>query len=88
MMFLVVERFRDGNPHPVRERFVTRGRLLPDGVTYRDSWIDEHGARCFQVMEAADRDALQRWIDRWSDLIEFDVIPVVAPADYWARIAS
>ncbi len=85
MLFFVVETFRGGDPRPVHRRFAERGRLLPEGVLYRGSWIDAANARCFQIVEAPEREALQQWLDRWSDLIDFDVIPVVEPAAYWAR---
>jgi hypothetical protein len=59
MLFMVIEDFKDGDPNPIRERFVRDGRMLPDGVIYHASWVDPANSRCFQVMEAKDRDALQ-----------------------------
>jgi Protein of unknown function (DUF3303) len=84
MLFMVVERFRDALD--VRDRFVERGRMLPEGVTYHASWIDPARARCFQIMEAVDAGALDPWIARWNDIIEFEVIPVLSSADYWSTI--
>jgi hypothetical protein len=81
MLFMVIEQFRDANPTPVRERFSQRGRMLPDGVTYHASWIDPARARCFQVMEAGDAHALSAWMQQWADLVDFEVIPVVASPD-------
>jgi hypothetical protein len=52
MLFMVIESFKRGDPAPVGERFKVCGRMLPDGVTYQASWIDETGSRCFQIMEA------------------------------------
>jgi hypothetical protein len=52
MLFMVIESFKRGDPGPVGERFKVCGRMLPDGVTYQASWIDETGSRCFQIMEA------------------------------------
>jgi hypothetical protein len=86
MLFMVIEQFVDGDPLPVRTRFQQRGRMLPDGVTYHASWIDAKRARCFQVMEAADANALQPWLAAWSDIVEFDVIPVLASSEYWATL--
>ncbi|MGE5176015.1 MAG: DUF3303 domain-containing protein, partial [Hyphomicrobiales bacterium] len=37
-------------------------------------------ARCYQVMECDDRALLDEWISRWSDLVDFDVIPVMTSA--------
>jgi hypothetical protein len=88
MLFMVIEQFRNGDPLPVRTRFQERGRMLPNGVTYHASWIDSSRARCFQVMEADNVGALQPWLDAWNDIVEFEVIAVLASADYWANLES
>jgi hypothetical protein len=59
--------------------------MLPEGLTYHVSWMETWGARCFQIMEAARLDALNVWIGRWNDLVEFEVTPVLTSADYWSR---
>jgi hypothetical protein len=82
MLFMVIENF-DGNIQAVAERFQEKGRMLPDGVTYHASWVESNGARCFQVMEAPTRELLDAWIDRWRDLVDFEVIPVLTSADFW-----
>lgn len=88
MLFMVIERFRNGDPLPVRTRFRERGRMLPNGVTYHASWLDPSQARCFQVMEADDVAALQPWLEAWNDIVEFEVIPVLPSAEYWANLDS
>lgn len=84
MLFMVIEQFRD--TRAVHDRFVERGRMLPNGVTYHASWIDPERARCFQVMEAENSDALAPWIAAWNDLVQFEVVPVLVSADYWANV--
>lgn len=59
--------------------------MLPEGVVYVNSWLEPNGARCFQVMEAPDRRALGAWMDKWNDLVDFEVIPVVTSADFWTN---
>jgi len=86
MLFMVTETFRD--VPAMRHRFQTQGRLMPAGVSYHASWLDPAGGRCFQVMEAADRATLQTWIDRWSDIVDFDVVPVLTSKDYWDSTAK
>jgi len=85
MLFMVIERFRHGDPTAVGERFKASGRMLPDGVTYQASWMDEAGSRCFQIMEAPALDALNEWVRRWDDLVEFEITPVLTSADFWAH---
>jgi len=86
MLFMVVERFRNGDARPVYRRFREQGRLTPPGVTYVASWVTSDLTRCFQIMEAADRSALDPWIARWSDLVEFEVVSILTSADAVARV--
>jgi hypothetical protein len=86
MQFMVIEYFKDGDPGPIRERFLSQGRLLPEGVVYHASWIDPERARCFQVMEAENVELLRTWIRGWSDLIEFEIVPVLTSDEYWAGV--
>lgn len=85
MLFMVIERFRGGNARPVGERFKHSGRMLPDGVIYHASWVDPAGARCFQVMEASRSELLDGWVSRWDDLIDFEIVPVQPPNDFWSE---
>jgi hypothetical protein len=82
MLMMVIEQFKDVDG--LRERFQKQGRMLPDDVIYHASWIDAATDRCYQVMEAATVESLQPWIDCWSDLVEFEVIPVLTSQEYWA----
>jgi hypothetical protein len=77
MLFMVVERFGERGAMPVYQRARERGRMLPDGLRYVDSWVDAGFSRCFQLMECEDLALLMTWISRWSDLIDFEVVPVV-----------
>jgi Protein of unknown function (DUF3303) len=88
MLFMVIEHFKNGDARPIRDRFLGQGRLMPDGVVYHASWIDPERARCFQVMEAESLELLQTWISRWSDLVDFEVVPVLSSQEYWAELAN
>lgn len=83
MLFMVIESFRRGEAGPVGERYRQHGRMMPEGLTYHASWVDAERHRCFQVMEAADERLLREWMANWSDLVEFEVVPVVTSAQYW-----
>ena len=86
MLYMVVENFRNGDPVPVYRRFRERGRLAPEGVTHISSWVDEKLERCFQLMETDTRRLLDEWIDNWTDLVDFEVYPVVSSAEAAARV--
>jgi len=85
MLFMVIEKFPKGHLELVGSRFREKGRMMPPGVTYVASWMEDNGARCFQIMEAESREHLQEWIRNWEDLVEFEVTTVLTSADYWAR---
>jgi hypothetical protein len=81
MLFMVIEHFKDGDPGPVYKRFAEKGRMMPDGLNYVNSWIEVGMDRCFQVMETDDPILLQEWIKNWGDLVDFEVVPVVTSAE-------
>lgn len=51
---------------------------MPDGVKFVESWVTADLARCFPIMECDDITLLQRWVTEWSDLVEFEIIPVAS----------
>lgn len=78
---MVIETYTHG-PDPVYARAAERGRMLPDGLEYVDSWIEEPSlARCFQLMETRDPRLFEEWTARWSDLVAFEIVPVVTSAE-------
>jgi hypothetical protein len=86
MHYLVIEHFRGRDPVPVYSRLRAQGRLMPEGLSYVSSWITEDLTRCYQVMEAVDRGLLDEWMGRWSDLMEFEVLPVLSSAQVQERV--
>ncbi|PYQ56032.1 MAG: hypothetical protein DMF78_00200 [Acidobacteria bacterium] len=87
MLFMVIERFRPGQAPAVYRRFRDQGRMAPEGVRYISSWVDLNYHRCFQVMDADDERHLQQWAANWSDLIDFELIPVRTSHEAAAVIA-
>lgn len=76
MLYMVVERFKEGAAAQVYRRARARGRLLPEGLTYVSSWVDLDFKRCFQLMQTDDPSLFAGWVQEWSDLVEFETIPV------------
>jgi hypothetical protein len=87
MLYMVVERYVAG-PGPVYERAATHGRMLPEGLRYVDSWVvdDDKLDRCFQLMDTDEPGLIDVWRERWSDLAEFDVLPVMKSDQAAARV--
>jgi hypothetical protein len=81
MLYMVVERFQNG-AGPVYARARDRGRMLPPGLRYVDSWIDAQNLdRCFQLMETDDATRFEAWMAEWSDLADFEIIPVIGSTE-------
>jgi hypothetical protein len=87
-LYMIVEHFKNGDPGPVYRRFRERGRLAPQGLTYISSWVDEKLTRCYQVMETEERELLDKWMAQWSDLVNFEVHPVITSAEAAVTVLS
>jgi hypothetical protein len=74
---MVIERFRNRDAAAVYRRFRERGRMMPDGLRYVDSWVETGFDRCFQLMECDDPLLFRQWVERWEDLVEFEIVPVL-----------
>jgi Protein of unknown function (DUF3303) len=86
-LYIIIERFKNGDAVPVYRRFRDQGRLAPDGLTYISSWITDDLKVCYQVMETANRALLDRWMANWSDIVDFEVHPVVTSKQAAEKIA-
>lgn len=87
MLYMVVEHFKNQDALPVYRRYRERGRLATEGLTYVSSWVDEELHRCFQLMETDERGLLDQWIANWSDLVDFEVFPVMTSQEAAAKVA-
>nr|AUN37243.1 hypothetical protein [uncultured bacterium] len=88
MLFMVVEHFKDQDPAPVYKRLEERGRQMPDGLSYINSWIEVGMRRCFQVMETENPMLMQEWISNWKDIMDFEVVPVVTSTEMRTLFSS
>jgi hypothetical protein len=78
MLFMVVEQFKSHSARQVYRRAQEKGRMLPEGLHYLDSWVATNFDRCFQLMETENPTLFGKWTERWEDLVEFEIIPVVS----------
>jgi len=86
-LYMIIERFRNRDARSVYRRFKERGRLMPEGLVYVSSWVDEKLSTCYQVMETADPSLLEQWMRNWADLVEFEVHPVINSQEATQRLA-
>lgn len=83
---MVVENFRD--EVEIYRRFREKGRMMPDGLNYVSSWIDVEFKRCFQLMETDDARLFDEWMAKWSDLADFEIIPVMSSNEAGEKITT
>ena len=74
--YMVVEKYKEGCFEKVYERYNSRGRLLPEGLTYLNSWVNHEKNICFQLMESNDTELFYLWFRHWEDLVEFELFPI------------
>jgi hypothetical protein len=86
MLWMIVERFRNGDAVPVYRRFRERGRMAPAGLQYVNSWVTEDFSTCYQVMDCEDRALIETWIENWRDLVDFEIYPVLPSAQAVEKI--
>lgn len=78
MLYMVIERFKPGQKVEVYNRYRQKGRMLPKGLKYVSSWVEVDGDRCFQIMQTSDRRLFELWIQQWDDILDFEVVAIVA----------
>ena len=88
MQFMVIETFRGQDAKAVYRRFKEKGRMMPEGLGFVASYVTADLGRCFQVMECDDVTLLQRWVAEWSDLVDFEIVPVTAGRDTGAALSG
>jgi hypothetical protein len=81
MLYLIIEHFHPGKVKELYKRFEEKGRLMPEGVEYINSWIDEHVRTCYQIIESYFREKIEEWVNLWNDLADFEIIPVITSAE-------
>jgi hypothetical protein len=88
MLFMVVEKFRNQDAKTIYRRLRDKGRMMPDGLKFVSSYVSADVSRCFQLMDCDDVTLFQRWVSEWSDLMECEIVPVVAGKDTAAALAA
>jgi hypothetical protein len=88
MLFMVIETFRNQDAKAVYRKFKEKGRMMPEGLGFVSSYVTADLSRCFQVMECDDVTLLQKWAAQWSDVVSFEIVPVVTGKDTGAGLAE
>lgn len=87
MLFHARYAYRGEDRDKVHQRFLQTGGAPPSGVTMLGRWHGAQGNGGFLVAETEDATALARWLQDWTDLVAFEVTPVVTDEEFAAVIA-
>ena len=88
MLYMVVERFKEGTAPEVYRRARDKGRMMPDGLEYVSSWVDLGFKACYQLMRTEDASLFTVWTNAWKDLVEFEIVPVRTSSEAAQVMAS
>ena len=81
MQFMITYSFAPHDRDMVQERFKTTGGGPGPGATMLGRWHDVGGHRGFVLAESNDAIAIGRWMQEWTDALEFEVTPVNTDED-------
>ena len=84
--YMIIERFYADKLRQMYQRFAEKGRMLPEGVNFVNSWINESVTICYQLMESESREQLQSWINQWTEFADFEVVAVISSAEAKAKV--
>ncbi len=88
MLYMVIERFKEGAAPEIYRRFREKGRMMPGGLEYVSSWIDLDFKICWQLMQTEDFALFEQWIANWRDLMDFEIVPVRTSAEAALKVAD
>ena len=81
MLFMVIEHFKNRDAKAIYLRAAAQGRMLPEGLQYVSSWVEDTFDRCFQLMECDDPSLFAQWTAHWADLAAFEIVHVVSSTE-------
>ena len=77
MQYMVIESFKPGKTDEVYARFNEKGRMLPDGLYYIDSWLTSDRSKCYQLMSTDNLSLFDAWIAEWEDLTDIEIVELI-----------
>ncbi|HUR35740.1 MAG TPA: DUF3303 family protein [Vicinamibacterales bacterium] len=81
MLFMITYAFSPDVRDAAQDRFRKTGGLPGPGAKMLGRWHDLGGHRGFLLAESNDSVAIGKWIQEWSDLLEFEVTAVNTDED-------
>ena len=77
MEFMIHYSLDTSNRDTAQARFLETGAPPPEGVTMTGRWHCIQGLEGFLLCESNDAAAIAAWMQQWTDVLTFRVLPVV-----------
>ncbi|MBZ5661447.1 MAG: DUF3303 domain-containing protein [Acidobacteriia bacterium] len=77
MTFHITYKLTPENRNTAQQRLKSTGGLPPAGVTMIARWHCAQGQKGFVLAESSDALAIAKWLQDWTDLLTFEVTPVI-----------
>jgi len=77
MIFHISYAFSPEQRNNAQKRFKETGGLPPSGVTMIGRWHSAQGHKGFVLADSSDAVAIAKWMQEWTDLLSFEVTPVL-----------
>lgn len=77
MRFHITYEFVPQERNQAQHRFKETGAPPPEGVTMLGRWHSAAGCKGFMIAESTDAVAISKWTQEWTDLISFEITPVL-----------
>jgi hypothetical protein len=77
MIFHITYEISPERRNESQKRFKETGARPPTGVKMTGRWHCAQGLRGFIVAESSDAAAVAKWMQDWTDLLSFEVAPVI-----------
>lgn len=88
MLYMIIEKFHPGKVKDIYKQFEEKGRMLPEGLCYINSWINTELNTCYQVMESDAEEKIHTWISHWKEFADFEVIPVLTSSEAKEKVLA
>lgn len=73
---MVVEKFKSNCLKKNNELWNKKGRMLPEGLYYLNSWVNKAQNICFQLIETNKPELFNEWTNKWKQYTDFEIFPI------------
>ncbi len=77
MLFHITYQFGPAARNTAQQRFKETGGMPGEGVTMIGRWHMAAGLKGYLIAESANAVAIGKWMQDWTDILTFEVTPVV-----------